>query len=54
MTMMVKCKDCHFEHPSAFQMEKATFETASLSNNSEQCPQCGTKSSYNKEEYFFK
>jgi Zn finger protein HypA/HybF involved in hydrogenase expression len=54
MAMMVKCKRCNFEHPSTIQIDKISFETTTLSNHNEQCPQCGSMSTYNKEDYFFK
>ena len=51
--MMVKCKQCGFEHPSALQMDEDSFEASIISNNSENCTKCGHSSDYNKEDYFF-
>jgi hypothetical protein len=53
MTMMVKCKQCGFQHPSSLQMDEDSLEASSISNNSEKCTKCGYSSAYNKEDYFF-
>jgi hypothetical protein len=50
---MVKCKVCGESHPSAIQMDKTSFQTSILSNNSENCQKCGKMSTYNQEDYFF-
>ncbi len=52
-TMMIKCRDCGHEHPSVIQMEKSDFQVAEFHEKSEQCPQCGSISTYNKTDYFF-
>jgi len=54
---MVRCKECGDEHPSLLiQMDEKQFNnpTIVLKNNSEQCPKCGKRSTYNKPDYFFK
>jgi len=53
MTMMVKCKQCGFQHPSSLQMDEDSFETSAISNNLENCIKCGYSSEYNKDDYFF-
>ncbi len=53
MTMMVECKQCGFQHPSALQMDEDSFEASTISSNSEKCTKCGYSSDYNKEDYFF-
>jgi len=52
-TMMVKCRDCGHEHPSIIQMETSDFQTAEFREKREQCPECGSMSTYNKSDYFF-
>ena len=52
-TMMVKCRDCGHEHPSIIQMDTADFRTARINEKSEQCPKCGSVSTYKKSDYFF-
>jgi hypothetical protein len=56
MALMVKCKNpsCGFEHPSTYQMDEIAYQVASLSNMSEECPQCGRVSTYDKPDYFFR
>jgi hypothetical protein len=56
MALMVKCKNpsCGFEYPSANQMDEIAFQVASLSNMSEECPQCGRVSTYDKPDYFIR
>ena len=54
MVMMIKCKSCGNEQPSAIQMNEQSFESATLTNNSEQCTSCGQMSTYNKYDYFFR
>lgn len=53
MTMMVRCKECGYEHPSAIQIDKQEFREAELSDNSEPCLECGKMSTYNKNDYYF-
>ncbi len=52
-TMMIKCRDCGHEHPSAIQMYTSDFRTAKIHEKREQCPKCGSVSTYNKSDYFF-
>jgi len=52
-TMMIKCRDCGHEHPSIIQMETSDFKTAKIHEKREQCPKCGSVSTYNKSDYFF-
>jgi Zn finger protein HypA/HybF involved in hydrogenase expression len=52
-TMMIKCRDCGHEHPSAIQMTTSDFRTAKIHEKREQCPKCGSVSTYNKSDYFF-
>ena len=52
-TMMIKCRDCGYEHPSAVQMGTSDFSNAMLHEKREQCPKCGSVSTYYKSEYFF-
>jgi len=52
--LYVKCKSCTKDFFSPIQMDKESFETSSLKNNSFQCPGCGKMNSYNKEDMFFK
>ena len=56
MALMIKCKNssCGFERPAAIQIDEISFQTKSLSNNSEECPKCGQVSIYDKPDYFFK
>ena len=52
-TMMIKCRDCGNEHPSIIQMDTSDFKSANIHENSEQCPKCGSVSTYKKSDYFF-
>jgi hypothetical protein len=52
-TMMVKNRDCGHEHPSIIQMDISNFKTAMIQERREQCPKCGSVSTYKKSEYFF-
>lgn len=54
MAMMLKCKNCGTEFPSGIQMDEASFATAKLEQNAEQCPACGQSHGYDKPDYFFK
>jgi hypothetical protein len=36
------------------QMNEQSFQSSTLSNNSEQCPKCGRMTTYNKSDYFFR
>jgi Zn finger protein HypA/HybF involved in hydrogenase expression len=51
--MMIKCRNCDHEHPSDIQMDTSDFESAKIHNKSEQCPKCGSVSTYKKSDYFF-
>jgi Zn finger protein HypA/HybF involved in hydrogenase expression len=51
--MMIKCRDCGHEHPSDIQMDTSDFKSAKIHNKSEQCPKCGSVSTYKKSDYFF-
>ncbi len=51
---MIKCKNCGHEHPSFMQTDRASFEANVFRDNSEHCPKCGSMSTYNKSDYFFK
>jgi predicted RNA-binding Zn-ribbon protein involved in translation (DUF1610 family) len=55
MPLIVKCKSCGFEHPSVYQMDRASFEDPSvtMTNHNEGCPQCGNISTYDKPDYSF-
>jgi DNA-directed RNA polymerase subunit RPC12/RpoP len=52
-TMMAKCRDCGHEHPSIIQMNISDFKTAIIQEKREQCPKCGSISTYKKSDYFF-
>jgi uncharacterized Zn finger protein len=52
-TMMIKCRDCGHEHPSAIQMYTSDFRSAKIYEKREQCPKCDSVSTYNKSDYFF-
>jgi hypothetical protein len=56
MPLMVRCKECGFEHPSEIQMDQKSFEDPNtiLENNSEGCWQCRKLSTYNKPDFYFK
>jgi hypothetical protein len=56
MALMIKCKNpsCGFERPATIQIDEISFQTKSLSNNSENCPKCGQISTYDKPDYFFR
>jgi hypothetical protein len=51
--MMIKCRDCGHEHQSAIQMGISDFRTAKIREKREQCPKCGSVSTYHKSDYFF-
>ena len=51
--MMIKCRDCGHEHPSMVQMDIVDFRIARINEKSEQCPKCGSVSTYKKSDYFF-
>jgi predicted RNA-binding Zn-ribbon protein involved in translation (DUF1610 family) len=51
--MMIKCRDCGHEHPSIVQMDIVDFRIARINEKSEQCPKCGSVSTYKKSDYFF-
>jgi hypothetical protein len=51
--MMIKCRGCGHEHPSIIQMDTADFRIARINEKSEQCPKCGSISTYKKSDYFF-
>jgi len=51
--MMIKCRGCGHEHPSIMQMDIADFRTARINEKCEQCPKCGSVSTYKKSDYFF-
>jgi len=51
--MMLRCKNCGTEFPSGIQMDKRSFESATLAANAEKCPACEQVRGYDKEEYFF-
>lgn len=55
MTLLVKCKYCGFEHPSAIQIEMSfeALKTSELLNNSEDCPKCGKMSTYSGKDYYY-
>jgi len=55
MPVTVRCKNCGFEHPSVYQMDRASFEDQSvtMTNHNEDCPQCGNISTYDKPDYSF-
>jgi hypothetical protein len=50
MPLIIKCKSCGFEHPSVYQMDKASLEDPSvtMTNHNENRPQCGNVSTYDK------
>ena len=54
MPLIVKCKS-GFEHPSVYQMDRASFEDRSvtMTNHNEDCPECGNTSTYDKPDYSF-
>lgn len=52
-TMMIKCRECGNEHPSIKQIYMSDFKTAKIHDKKEQCPKCGSESTYNKADYFF-
>jgi hypothetical protein len=47
------CKECSVEFMSPIQMDRGSFETATVSNNALQCPH-GHTEVYQKEDYFFR
>jgi translation initiation factor 2 beta subunit (eIF-2beta)/eIF-5 len=51
---MVKCKSCGYEHPSRIQIDEPAFENATLEQSGERCSKCGSISTYNKLDYYFK
>ena len=55
MAVYFKCKICGGEHlsPIAFG-DRKSFESASLSGNSFDCPKTGEMAIYNKEDIFWK
>jgi hypothetical protein len=55
MSVYYKCKICDEEHPSSIAFgDKASFDTATLENNSLQCPKTGQSALYSKEDMFWK
>ena len=51
--LQVACKNCGSQILSSIQMDPKSFETATLTDNSYQCPVCGQSATYNKEDHFF-
>jgi len=55
MPVYYKCKNCDEEHPSPIAFgDKASFDTATLKNNSFQCPKTNQSALYSKEDMFWK
>lgn len=54
MAVYFRCSECGGEHPSAFQMDKASFESASFRNNSEPCPATQRSVTLDKRDLFWK
>ena len=55
MAVYYRCKICGEEHPSPIAFEdKRSFESATLENNSFQCPKTRQITSYNKNDMFWK
>ncbi len=52
--IFVKCKSCASDFLSPIQLDKSSFESANLNNNSFQCPKCNKANSYDKEDMHFK
>lgn len=49
----VNCKSCGVSFPSPISMDRASFETATLTNNEYRCPTCGEMKTYSKDDHFF-
>lgn len=55
MAVYYRCKICGEEHPSPIAFgDKESFESATIRNNTFQCPKTGQFASYNKEDMFWK
>lgn len=52
-TLMIKCEKCKDWFQSPIQMDEQSFLTATLSNNTLPCPQCGNANVTNKEDMKF-
>ncbi|MFY9794726.1 MAG: hypothetical protein WB988_09570 [Candidatus Nitrosopolaris sp.] len=52
--LIVNCKNCRFELPSATQMNEEAFEAINIEKNNESCPKCKRTFAYNKSDYYFK
>jgi hypothetical protein len=50
--LMVKCKVCGKEFLSPIQLDRSSFESSTLGNNTYQCPD-GHRASYDKGDHFF-
>ena len=52
--LVVTCKNCGKEFDSPIQMDRESFKTGQLVNNSYQCPHCGEMRSYDKPDHSFR
>lgn len=52
MLLYVKCKTCETQFPSPIQIDEQSFQTATLINNSYQCPN-SHQNPYDKSDHFF-
>ena len=54
MVLAIKCLTCGFEFESAYQADEESFKIAEVQDRNETCSQCGSLSTYHKENYYFR
>ncbi|MFJ7855312.1 hypothetical protein ACIQX3_21475 [Peribacillus frigoritolerans] len=56
MTLMVVCTNpnCKKEFPSMIQLDQGSFQTATITDNSQQCQHCNKMITYSKENMKFR
>ena len=52
--LYVNCEHCGKAFPSPIQMDKTSFATATLTQNSYQCPHCDKTAAYDGPDHFFR
>lgn len=53
MPIFYKCKICGANHPSPIELDKKSFESADLRNNTFECPIKRKSANYDKEDMFW-
>ena len=53
-SVVIKCPNTDKEVNTGLSMDRMSFESATLSNNSVKCPHCGQTHTWNKSDAFLK